>query len=92
MNYFTVFSALVIVWNLITFILMGADKHRAMKGKWRIREKSLFISAFLLGGTGILCGMLAFRHKTRHRSFRLLVPAAIIVNIAAGYFLYYISA
>ena len=29
--------------NLTTFIIYGADKHRARQGKWRVPEKTLFI-------------------------------------------------
>lgn len=78
----------LIVWNLITFILMGIDKYKAVKGKWRISESTLFLCAFLLGGPGIFLGMLVFRHKTRHLSFRIFIPAAAIINLIIYYFLF----
>ena len=34
---------MMVVWNLITFSMMGIDKHRAKKDKPRIREKTLII-------------------------------------------------
>jgi uncharacterized membrane protein YsdA (DUF1294 family) len=77
----------ILIWNLITFAIMGIDKRRAVNRRYRISESTLFSCAFLFGGTGIICGMYVFRHKTKHWSFKILVPAAVIVNIIAIYFL-----
>lgn len=71
----------IAVWNIAVFIMYGADKYKAIKGQWRISEKTLIISAFLFGGTGAMLGMLVFRHKTKHLKFRILLPLAIIVNV-----------
>lgn len=70
----------IILWNITTFILMKTDKYKAIKGKRRISEKTLFISAFMFGGVGIFTGMYAFRHKTKHWSFKIIIPLAIILN------------
>ena len=74
------FGAALILWNLITFFAMGYDKRCARKHKWRVPEKTLFTMAWALGGVGVGLGMLLFRHKTKHWSFRILVPAGILVN------------
>ena len=37
----------------------------------------------LFGGTGALLGMRAFRHKTRHWKFRILVPLFALLQWAA---------
>ena len=37
--------------NLAAFALMGADKRRARRGRWRSSEKALFLPA-LFGGAG----------------------------------------
>lgn len=77
--------------NLVTFILYGADKAKAKKGKWRIPEKTLLLFAACFGGLGAFLGMKVFRHKTKHTSFRILVPVCMIIQfilIAVGaYFL-----
>ncbi|HIY06785.1 MAG TPA: DUF1294 domain-containing protein [Candidatus Evtepia faecigallinarum] len=60
---------------------MGLDKGRAKGQKWRIPEKVLFLSAALGGSIGAMLGMSFFRHKTRHWSFRLGMPAILAVQI-----------
>ena len=63
--YQTALIAFLGVMNLIAFILMGADKRRAERKRWRIPEKTLFLSAIFGGSLGSLLGMYFFRHKTR---------------------------
>lgn len=70
-------SYLVII-NLLGVLLMGTDKRRAVRGKWRIPEKTLFLVALAGGSPGILFGMQAFRHKTKHEAFRFGVPALLL--------------
>lgn len=66
---------------LIGFLLMLADKRRAQKKQWRISQKALFCAAALGGALGVLAGMFAFRHKTRHPSFLFGIPALFLLNI-----------
>jgi uncharacterized membrane protein YsdA (DUF1294 family) len=79
------FIYFVIGWNLIVFILFGIDKYKAIKDKWRISEKTLILSSFCLGAVGGVLGMIIFSHKTKHLKFKLLLPLAVIVNIAVIY-------
>lgn len=67
--------------NLLGFLLMGIDKHKARHKKWRIPEKTLFVSAILGGSVGSLAGMYIFRHKTKHKSFTIGMPAILIIHI-----------
>ncbi|NLY44253.1 MAG: DUF1294 domain-containing protein [Clostridiaceae bacterium] len=73
------------LWNFTTFLMMGMDKYKARKSGKRISEKTFFISAFLFGAVGIMLGMYIFRHKTKHLSFRVLVPIAVTINFILGY-------
>ena len=73
--------------NFIAFVLMGLDKRRAKRDKWRISEKALFLPAVLGGSVGAIAGMHVFRHKTKHWYFRYGLPAlmalqAVLVLIA----------
>lgn len=71
----------LLCWNGIVFLLYALDKHRAKRGRWRISEKALLSCAFLGGGVGAAAGMYGLRHKTRHTSFRVLVPIACLLTV-----------
>lgn len=78
----------LILINAAAFLLMLLDKQKARKNLWRISERTLFLSALLGGSIGALLGMYTFRHKTRHLSFTLGMPAILAAQIAlALYFL-----
>lgn len=77
----------ILAWTLIAFVLMGADKWKARHDRWRIPEKTLFLSALLGGSVGALAGMALFRHKTRHLSFTLGMPLILVLQIALAVFL-----
>ena len=74
--------------NAASFVLMLTDKRRAQKKKRRIPEDAFFNIAILGGSIGILLGMRAFRHKTRHTSFTAGIPAILAVQILLGVILY----
>ena len=77
----------LIFWSLAAFIAMGADKRRARQGLWRVPEKTLFLLAALGGAPGAFLGMHLFHHKTKHWYFQFGIPAIMIVQIAAVYWL-----
>ena len=72
------------VLNLLAFLLCGIDKWKAKRAKWRIPERTLFLSALLGGSVGLLLGMKTFRHKTKHKSFTIGVPAIFVLQLAAA--------
>lgn len=85
-----IFILYLVLINVIAFLLMGIDKRRAVRHRWRIPEKTLFLSALLLGSIGANLGMQVFRHKTKHKSFVLGMPLILIIQTAAVlYFLFY---
>ena len=77
-----------IIFSLIGFCSMGIDKRKAQLGKWRIPERTLFLIAILGGSPGSIAGMLFFRHKTRHASFRYGLPLIFVLELIAVLFLY----
>ena len=85
MQYFIYYCMII---NIVAFFLMGIDKKKARTGAWRIPEKTLFLSAILGGSIGSICGMQLFRHKTKHKSFVIGMPAILVVqlSLAAAYF------
>lgn len=83
-----IIPAYLIVLNLLAFLLMGLDKAKARRHRWRIPEKTLFLSAILGGSIGAIAGMQLFRHKTKHASFRIGMPCILILQLAlAAYFI-----
>lgn len=76
--------------NVIGFILMFVDKKRAQNNQWRIKEATLFLTAAIGGSIGSMLGMKVFRHKTKHLSFLIGMPAIFIIQVGLviGYFLY----
>lgn len=74
------------VMSVIGFALMGIDKNRAINRKWRIKEATLFLIAFLGGGIGSTLGMFFFRHKTKHWYFRLFFPLFAAAQTALLFF------
>lgn len=80
----------VLLINLLGYLSMWSDKRRAIKGKYRISEKTLFIIALLGGSLGSILGMNQFRHKTKHWYFKYGMPAIFIVQITLiGIVIYY---
>ena len=82
MNTILIIGIALVILNLVSFGLMGFDKHRAKAEKWRIPEKTLFIAAIYFGALGGVLGMSVFHHKTRHWYFRLFFPVLLVLQIA----------
>lgn len=81
MNVVTILIIYILFVNIIGFALMGIDKYKAKKRAFRIPEVTLFIIAIIGGSIGSILGMKIFRHKTRHRSFFLGMPAILTVQV-----------
>ena len=85
MKYFLLYLLLI---NAAAFLLMLVDKLKAKKTRWRIPERTLFGSALLGGSIGAILGMYTFRHKTRHLSFTLGMPAILIAQVALAIWIF----
>ena len=68
--------------NVAALWVMGVDKARSRKGRWRISEKALFLPAVLGGGLGGVLGMHLFHHKTGHWYFRWGFPLLLVLQVA----------
>ena len=67
---------------------MLSDKLRARKKRWRIPEAVLMGVAVFGGSVGVMLGMYAFRHKTRHIKFAIGVPVIFAVQAVVCILLY----
>ena len=77
----------LLIINALSFLLMLADKRKAQNNLWRIPEKTLFTAALFGGSIGSLLGMYLLRHKTRHLSFVLGMPAILLAQLALVWYL-----
>jgi len=78
---------LVIV-NIICLWLFFVDKKRAQSGRYRIRERDLFLWALVGGAPGGWLGMYLFHHKTRHFKFKFGFPLIILLQLGIIYYIY----
>lgn len=85
MKYLMIYLLII---NAAGLLLMLVDKWKAIHDRWRIPEKTLFTVAILGGSIGTLAGIYLFRHKTRHRSFTIGIPGILVLQIAAGVWVY----
>ena len=67
--------------NAVGFGIMLYDKYLAKNNLWRIPEKSLFGIALFGGSIGCIAGMYTARHKTRHKSFTIGMPAILLLQV-----------
>ena len=82
-----VFLIYIAIMSIVGILFMLIDKHKAIKDKWRIPEKTLFLISLIGGSIGSLAGMYLFRHKTKHWYFVVFMPAILILHIALVVFL-----
>ena len=86
MKYFLLYLLLI---NAAAFLLMLVDKLKAKKNRWRIPERTLFGSALLGGSVGAILGMYTFRHKTKHLSFTLGMPAILFAQVTLAIWIFF---
>ncbi|MEA1850639.1 DUF1294 domain-containing protein [Chryseobacterium sp. MHB01] len=78
----------IAVISIITFIIFGIDKRKAVKHQRRIPESTLLSLTFLGGTVGALLGMLVFRHKISKRSFLLKFVLIVLLQALFIYFIF----
>lgn len=66
--------------NLLTYVLFFWDKLMAMRGGWRVPEKTLLMWAFLGGSPLAKVAQRLMRHKTRKEPFRSHLNRIILVQ------------
>lgn len=77
----------LLLMNIAGLYVMYSDKRRAIKHRFRIPERMLFIVSLLGGSIGTWAGMYLFRHKTKHWYFVVGMPLIMILNFAIIYLL-----
>ena len=67
--------------NLLTFFLFFAYKRKAVKGKWRISEKTLLLLCFFGGALGGFLGKHIKYHKTNKKKLTVGVTMMLIIQL-----------
>lgn len=76
----------LIIINVITFVIFGVDKYKAIRQEWRIRESTLLGLALIGGSIGGWLAMYIFHHKTKKVKFFVGIPVILVIQIAVfGY-------
>ncbi|MDE6619884.1 MAG: DUF1294 domain-containing protein [Lachnospiraceae bacterium] len=81
MNILNIAALYLTLINITGFAVMGIDKRKAVKHRWRVRESTLFLIALIGGSVGSILGMRIFHHKTRHWYFVYGMPLILILQI-----------
>ena len=77
----TLLFGYIVAVNVLGFSLMGIDKWKARKNRWRVSEKTLFLTALFGGSIGNLIGMYLFRHKTKKLRFSIGIPVILVLQL-----------
>lgn len=83
----TYYLYIVGIMSLITIIVYGIDKIKAVRGSWRISEATLLLFSFFFGALGGIFSMYVIRHKNRKIKFIILNWLFIIIHIGLGVYL-----
>ncbi len=87
MNNILILLGYLLLMNILGYVTMWSDKQKAKKGEYRISEKALFTVAILGGSIGSIAGMKKFRHKTKHWYFKYGMPAILLLQLIAAFYL-----
>ena len=83
----TLFWGYLAAVNVITLAVAVWDKLAAVKGWWRVPEKTLFTLCATGGTAGMLLAMYLVRHKTQKTRFAIGVPCILLFQIGILIFL-----
>jgi uncharacterized membrane protein YsdA (DUF1294 family) len=71
----------LLIANAVSLYLMSHDKAQARKRGRRVPERTLFLWALIGGSIGAVAGMRIWRHKTKHPSFVIGMPAIVVAQL-----------
>ena len=82
--FWLIFFAYIAVVSLCSVAVCLYDKGISKRNnvKLRVPEKSLFVLSALGGSAVMLLTMLLIRHKTKHVSFMVGIPAILLLQVA----------
>ena len=87
----TIHSSLIlylVIINVITFVIFGVDKYKAIRQEWRIRESTLLGLALIGGSIGGWLAMYIFHHKTKKVKFFMGLPVILVIQTVVFSYLF----
>ena len=75
--------------NVLSFFIMGLDKVKAKKQRYRISENTLLFIALIGGSLGSYLAMYCFHHTTKHIKFYMGIPLILFIQILIYCFYFY---
>ena len=78
----------LVIINVITFVIFGVDKYKAIRQEWRIRESTLLGLALIGGSIGGWLAMYIFHHKTKKVKFFVGIPVILVIQIVVFSYLF----
>ena len=69
--------------NVLTLVIYGADKMAARKAWRRVPESTLLVFGVVGGWPGAIVGQQLFRHKTQKQPFKTWFIVSVIVSVSA---------
>ncbi|MBQ8142445.1 MAG: DUF1294 domain-containing protein [Bacilli bacterium] len=79
---FVIYSALIVLMSLFSFVAFLSDKKKAQRGGERTKEKTLLCLTVLNGAIGSLIGRLVAHHKTDKIYFSITIYFSLLCQIA----------
>lgn len=79
------FSIIIFIASLLTYLAYVKDKAAATKGQWRVPEKTLHILSLFFGWPGAMIAQERLRHKTKKLSFRVVFWMTVFANVGVIY-------
>lgn len=74
----------LVIWNAIVFGMYGEDKRRFNAGLPRASENMFVVASLFMGAFGTLAGMVIFHQRLRSPKLVLIMPFALLLNLAVG--------
>jgi uncharacterized membrane protein YsdA (DUF1294 family) len=78
---FAIYLLSTVVCSVVAFVLYAIDKHRAVREKARISERTLHLVGALGGWPGAHFARRMFRHKSLKVSFRAIFWIIVLVHV-----------
>ncbi len=83
---YNILTVYLIAISVTAVALTIYDKYAAIRDKWRVSERTLFVISAIGGGVAMLVTMMLIRHKTRKLSFMIGIPTIILFQLAVVVF------